>query len=90
MILVVGGGEEKNVTVGSSSMFTNVTGLLPGTHYTFRVVVVSVLGGVQAASPPSDVINTTTALSGEILRLINSYSSLVYMSVLYSSRCRVS
>ena len=67
VILVVGGGEERNVTVGNSSMFTNVTDLLPGTHYTFRVVVVSVLGGVKAASPPSDMINTTTDFSREIL-----------------------
>ena len=65
MILVVGGGEKKNVTIDRSDAATNVTGLLPGTSYTFRVVVVSRFEGVLASSPISfDSFNATTTTTG--------------------------
>ena len=56
-----------------SSPTANVTGLLPGTEYTFTVVAVSVSGDVEAVSDPSLPFNATTALSGKeiiILTLI--------------------
>ena len=53
----------------SSEMAANVTGLLPGTEYMFRVVVVSEFKGVQAFSPPSYTLTTRTAVSGEKLFL---------------------
>ena len=65
VILVVGGGEERNVTVESSEMAANVTDLLSGTEYMFRVVAVSEFRDVQAPSPPSNTLNVTTATSGE-------------------------
>ena len=65
VILVMGGGEERNVPEESSEMAANVTGLLPGTEYMFRVVVVSEFKGVQAPSPPSDSVPGTTETSGE-------------------------
>ena len=65
MILVVGGGEERNVSEESSEMAANVTGLLPGTEYMFRVVAVSEFKGVHALSPPSVSVPGTTETSGE-------------------------
>ena len=64
IILVSGGGVMRNVTVEGSKPNTNVTGLLPGTEYIFRVVAVSVYGDVTAESPPSNPLNVTL-FSGE-------------------------
>jgi hypothetical protein len=63
MILVMGGGENRSVSEESSEMAANVTGLLPGTEYMFRVVAVSEFRGVQALSPPSDSVPGTTETS---------------------------
>ena len=65
MILVVGGGEERTVTVESSEMAANVTGLLPGTEYMFRVVAVSEFRCVQALSPPSNNVTSITKTTGK-------------------------
>ena len=65
MILVVGGEEDRNVSEESSEVAANVTGLLPGTEYMFRVVAVSEFRGVQAPSSPSDSVPGTTETSGE-------------------------
>ena len=43
----------------------NVTGLLPGTNYTFRVIAVSAFGDVQAPSSPSEPIPQTTSITGK-------------------------
>ena len=61
----VGRGEERNVPIEGSNQTANVTGLLPGTEYTFTVVAVSVSGDVEAFSAPSLPFNATTALSGK-------------------------
>lgn len=63
-VILLGGGEQRNVTIESSDTSTNVTGLLPGTLYTFRVVVVSGSGGVLASSPVSPFLSVTTSTSG--------------------------
>ena len=65
VVLVVGGGEERNVTVEGSRTSTTVTGLLPGTDYMIRMVAVSEYGDLQAFSPPSNILTTSTAASGE-------------------------
>ena len=65
VVLVVGGGEERNVTVEGSRTSTTVTNLLPGTDYMIRMVAVSEYGDVQAFSPPSNILTTSTAASGE-------------------------
>ena len=65
MILVMGGGENRSVSEESGEMAANVTGLLPGTEYMFRVVAVSEFKGVQAHSPASDSVPGTTETSGE-------------------------
>ena len=67
MILVVGGGEERTLTVESSEMAANVTDLLPGTEYMFRVVAVSEFRGVQALSPPSNNVTGTTETTGKVI-----------------------
>ena len=66
MILVVGGGEERRVTINRSDAATNVTGLLPGTSYTFRVAVVSRSEGVLAPSSFAflDSFDATTTTTG--------------------------
>ena len=48
-----------------SSPTANVTGLLPGTEYTFTVVAVSVSGDVEAVSAPSLPFNASTTTTGE-------------------------
>ena len=76
VVLVVGGGEERNVTVEGSRTSTTVTGLLPGTTYMIRMVAVSEYGDVQAFSPPSNILTTSTAASGEEHRTI--YNTPLY------------
>ena len=60
------GAEEEERRFEGSSAEANVTGLQPGTEYTFSVVAVSEFRDVQASSPPSDPANGTTTLTGEI------------------------
>ena len=67
VVLVVGGGEERNVTVEDSRTSTTVTNLLPGTTYMIRIVAMSEYGDVQAFSPPSTALNATTAVSGSAI-----------------------
>ena len=59
------GGEERAVPVEGSNSAVNMTGLLPGTLYMFRVVAVSEFADVQAPSPPSTTVNATTDTTGE-------------------------
>ena len=61
---MVGGGEERTVTVERSEASANVTGLLPGTDYMFGVVAVSEFRGVLAPSPPSNNVTDTTETTG--------------------------
>ena len=68
VVLVVGGGEERNVTEEDSRTSTTVTGLLPGTTYMIRIVAVSEYGDVQAFSSPSTVFTATTAVSGSAIQ----------------------
>ena len=77
IILVSGGGVMRNVTVEGSEPNTNVTGLLPGTEYTFRVVAVSVYGDVTAESPPSNSLSATTEVSGTVY-MYRGTSTVVY------------
>ena len=60
------GAEEEERRFEGSSAEANVTGLQPGTEYTFSVVAVSEFRDVQASSPPSDPANGTTTFTGEI------------------------
>ena len=62
-IIVSGGGDVYTVTSEGSEAFANVTGLYPGTEYTFRVVAVSEFEGVAAGSPESQPLSVTTAFS---------------------------
>ena len=50
----------------TGSPAVNVTDLLPGTDYTFRVVAVSVFDDVQALSPPSPPFMATTDPTGRM------------------------
>ena len=59
------GAEEEERRFEGSSAEANVTGLQPGTEYTFSVVAVSEFRDVQASSPPSAPANGTTILTGE-------------------------
>ena len=58
------GAEEEERRFEGSSAEANVTGLQPGTEYTFSVVAVSEFRDVQASSPPSAPANDTTTLTG--------------------------
>ena len=82
VVLVVGGGEERNVTVEGSLTSTTVTGLLPGTTYMIRMVAVSEYGDVQAFSPPSTAFNATTAVSGSAIRYTCTCTAYVCSSIL--------
>ena len=59
------GGEERAVPAEGNNTAANVTGLLPGTLYVFRVVAVSEFADVRAPSPPSDPLTNRTDISGE-------------------------
>ena len=59
------GGHTVNRTFQSNEIETNVTDLLPGTEYIFSVVAVSQFEDLlQATSPPSNLANGTTTLTG--------------------------
>ena len=57
-ILVSGGGMEWDITVDGDDTTVNVTDLLPGTEYVFRVTAMASDGQL---SPPSTPLITTTA-----------------------------
>ena len=59
------GGEERDLSVEGSNSAVNMTGLLPGILYMFRVVAVSEFADVQALSPPSTTVNATTDITGK-------------------------
>ena len=50
VILVSGGGTERNITLEGNGTSVNVTGLQSGTEYTFRVIA---LARDEQTSPPS-------------------------------------
>ena len=59
------GGHTVNRTFQSNEIEANVTDLLPGTEYIFSVVAVSQFEDLlQATSPPSNLANGTTTLTG--------------------------
>ena len=68
-IIVSGGGSERNVTVESSRSSANVTGLLPGTVFSLRVVAVADDG---RTSFPSIAVTETTLeeITGEIITVM--------------------
>ena len=67
------GGQSTERTFGGEGA-ANVTGLLPGTEYTFSVVAVSQFQDVLATSPPSGPANGTTSLTGN-----NAFSASQYI-----------
>ena len=73
------GAEEERRFEGSSAE-ANVTGLQPGTEYTFSVVAVSEFRDVQASSPPSDPANGATTFTGEIYPALTLFLS-IYISI---------
>ena len=52
------------MTVEGSQANTNVTDLITGTEYSFRVVAVSTSGSVSAESPASEVLVAVTNVNG--------------------------
>ena len=59
------GGQTVNRTFQSNEIEANVTDLLPGTEYIFSVVAVSQFEDLlQATSPPSNLANGITTLTG--------------------------
>ena len=60
---------ERNITLGGEEVFVNVTNLLPGTEYVFRVVAMASDG---QTSPRSNALVTTT----HELRVLGMYSAL--------------
>lgn len=66
IILITGGDIERNVTIDSMNVSTNVTGLQSGTEYSLRVVTVAMDG---QTSPPSTVLTATTSLLGNVCML---------------------
>ena len=67
IIMITVGGRGTNTTVDGSESTTNVTGLLPGTEYTLRVVAVAVNGQI---SPPSVTIVVSTTVPGSLFLII--------------------
>ena len=59
IILLSGGGTERNITVEGNGTSLNVTGLQPGTEYSFRVIAVASNG---QTSPPSVSFSATTVV----------------------------
>ena len=62
VIIVSGGGIERNITLEGSMTSLNVTGLQPGTEYSFRVIVVASDG--QTSLPSVALTATTTEIRG--------------------------
>ena len=61
--------KEVNITVDGSESSANVTNLTPGTDYWIRITA---LGKDGQTSPPSDVLATTTLISGEMYNYMSS------------------
>ena len=59
IILLSGGGIERNITVEGNGTSLNVTDLQPGTEYSFRVIAVASNG---QTSPPSVSFSATTVV----------------------------
>ena len=78
--------EEEERRFEGSTAKANVTGLQPGTEYTFSVVAVSEFRDVQASSPPSAPANGITTLTGEIYCAVHSLSVFfcVYICLFHS------
>jgi len=70
IILISGGGTERNLTVDGAQMSTNVTELESGTEYRLKVVAVAMDG---QRSPPSNVLIATTTLPGTIIHVNHTY-----------------
>ena len=62
VIIVSGGGIERNITLEGSMTSVNVTGLQPGTEYSFRVIAVASDG--QTSLPSLSYTATTTEIRG--------------------------
>ena len=62
IVLLSGGGTERNITLEGSTTSFNVTGLQPGTEYSFRVIAVASDG--QTSLPSVALAATTTERRG--------------------------
>ena len=65
VIFISGGGIERNITLEGSMTSVNVTGLQPGTEYSFRVIAVASDG--QTSLPSVGLTATTTEIRGVII-----------------------
>ena len=64
IIFFESGGKTMNMIKEGIEPAANVTGLLPGTNYTFRVIAVSAFGDLQVLSSPSGPVTQTTSITG--------------------------
>ena len=62
IILVIGGGSRRTISIESNATSANVTGLQSGTLYTFRVVAVDING--NSGQPSALITATTTTIEG--------------------------
>ena len=67
VILVSGGGTERNITLEGNGTSVNVTGLQSGTEYSIRVIAIASDG---QTSTPSAVLTASTAVTQGILLLV--------------------
>ena len=84
IILVSGGGLERNVTVDGSQTDVNVTGLQSGTEYALRVIAVAIDG---QRSPPSVALLATTSEPGTRFHALEYQLLMSLISGSCSSRC---
>ena len=62
VIFVSGGGIERNITLEGSTASVDVTGLQPGTEYSFRVIAVASDG--QTSAPSVSLTASTISIQG--------------------------
>ena len=63
VIFISGGGIERNITLEGSTTSVNVTGLQPGTEYSFRVIAVASDG--QTSAPSVSLTASTISIQGK-------------------------
>ena len=89
VIFVSGGGIERNITLEGSGTSFNVTGLQPGTEYSFRVIAVASDG--QTSLPSLSYTATTAEIEGDCLptekRAINNLFSCPPRNIVWCFWC---